>query len=754
MKVPAISILLSVNADGYFFQETVRSIREQTFEDFEVTCIDNSSIDSIGDILTYITEQDSRFTRERKDEGSSGGWVFSGARGEYVIFLKNGDVLDSHMLETLYNGVVANQADIAICDFGRIKPNGRETRHEGVRKQWLAEGMTVFSYRDCMDCIMRVADPAPGNKLYRREFLWKAHLKFEVGSHVNDIAFVPVSIAAAQKIVYLPQMLVQYLLCKDIDKEKKLGDIQSAIFEAEKQARCLPYQADIEKAISSFVAETLLLSMTQCIRDFSVPDAEKIYQTAHEHFNKTEFAHFSQESFRSLNRYLEFCTVKKHDYATMKRMVRRRLIVSLTSYPPRIGTVAKVLDSIYAQTRKADEIVLWLAEAQFPGKEADLPQNLVQLMERKRLTVRWCEDLKPHKKYFYALQEYRDDLVVTIDDDLLYPKDMLAALYKSYLLYPDAVSSVRTHLILISEQNQIMPYDTWPKEIDICIHEPCMQLIATGGAGTLYPPNLFGREFFNREAIQQICPLADDLWLKAMQLMSGVPVVLARSFEPLRYLPGTQEDALRQKNVSQKQNDAQLEKIRKWLNTKYASDILVKKMIEPHFDTNIYGMEMVTYYLDKDRRVSRSKRLTAERKLEESECRLEEARNRSDRVENELQQAEIKLEQTESKLKQTQRKQNQTEDKLKQAQDKLKQTQDMLRQSEESKSIKWQLKNVGKFLQQLKAEGHSPVTWWFKYLIYILAWIPEMILAGMVFYLENGFMQTIKCSFKKFLRRR
>ena len=49
--------------------------------------------------------------------------------------------------------------------------------------------------------------------------------------------------------------------------------------------------------------------------------------------------------------------------------VDSRITVSLTSYPERIKYVEKTLQSIFQQTRKADDIILWLAEAQFPAKE-------------------------------------------------------------------------------------------------------------------------------------------------------------------------------------------------------------------------------------------------------------------------------------------------------------------------------------------------------------------------------------------------
>ena len=44
-----------------------------------------------------------------------------------------------------------------------------------------------------------------------------------------------------------------------------------------------------------------------------------------------------------------------------------------------------MLDSIYAQTRKADKVIMWLAEEQFPHGEDDLPDDLRKLLEEGNL---------------------------------------------------------------------------------------------------------------------------------------------------------------------------------------------------------------------------------------------------------------------------------------------------------------------------------------------------------------------------------
>ncbi|MBQ8834509.1 MAG: hypothetical protein IJ001_06250 [Oscillospiraceae bacterium] len=293
----------------------------------------------------------------------------------------------------------------------------------------------------------------------------------------------------------------------------------------------------------------------------------------------------------------------------------KKLIVSLTSYPARINTVGTVVENLYTQTRLPDAVVLWLAEEQFPNREEDLPNYLRNLMDQGKVTVRWCDDLKSHKKYFYALQEYSNDLVVTVDDDLLYPEHMLENLYQCYLRHPNAVSTVRAHLMIFTEAGKLMPYRDWIQETDVCLDEPSMQLFATGGAGTLYPGGIFKKELFDKEAIKETCLMADDLWLKAMALLSDVPVVVAQEFEDLRYIPGSQVEALYHQNVDSFANETQWEQISGWVDAHFEPGLLDKKLTQSDIGTRIMGIEAMCMHLRRERQKKKAQTRELNEKL-------------------------------------------------------------------------------------------------------------------------------------------
>ena len=779
MKQPIISVIMPVYNAQQYLEETVKSLQEQTFSDYEVIFVDDASTDASLEILNRTVQTDPRFRVLQQKEGGAGAarnLGFSHARGEYSIFLDSDDLFSPVLLEKLYAAITEAQADIAACNFSRFDVNGKETQHEGVHVKWIPNGLTVFSYRDTPDYIMRVINPTPWNKLYRTDFIREKGLKFDEISSTNDIAFAAVSVAAADRVTYIPDSLIRYRVGHagtiSDGKAGKLNNVKTAVFSAVRQARELPHSDMIGNAILSFAVENFLFSMSRYIKDFSDPGAAEFYQMVHETFNREEFADVDARTLHNPKQFLEFCTVRKHDYETMKKMVSRRLIVSLTTYPKRIGLIPQVLESLYEQTRTPDEIVLWLAPEQFPEREKELPERLMELSGQGKLTIRWCDDLKAHKKYFFAMQEYPEDLIVTVDDDLTYSPDTLAVLYNSYLLYPDAVSTVRAHLMVLDENRQILPYLSWIQETDACIHEPSMQLMATGGAGVLYPPHLFRKEFFDQQAIMENSPYADDLWLKAMQLASEVPVVVARPHEQLRYIPDSQEEALYLINVRQDQNDVQLKHIIQWMDRTLEPGLFMRRLTESTVGTRILGVEQVTRHIDTERKVLRRKFTLADGKVQQLDTRIRLADKRKMDAVEKRQIAEENLRKVREQLKKTQDDRKRLEAQLaqnKQQRDniqqqlnaaknqrdsvqlqmntvrqQLAQTRTQLRETQESKPIGRQLKAAGAMLAQQRSAGANPVALGFKYLVYGLAWIPAKMLAGMIFYLKNGGKQTLK----------
>lgn len=257
--------------------------------------------------------------------------------------------------------------------------------------------------------------------------------------------------------------------------------------------------------------------------------------------------------------------IKRYEEILRERCKRykrtNQVIVSLTSHPPRIGEIHKCIESLLEQYFVPDKLILWLAEEQFPRREKDLPYKLLKMRDRG-LEIRWCDDIKSHKKYYYTMLEYLDAVVITVDDDAIYEKDTTMKLYESYQKYPKAVSCLRAHRMVFDENGNIRPYREWIYEDKSLYDRMSYQALPTGVGGVLYPPHCLKEEAFDKNKIKQLCLNADDIWLKVMSVANGYPVVLASSEnkEP-ELIEKMQESALYRVNCFEEANDVAIKNV-------------------------------------------------------------------------------------------------------------------------------------------------------------------------------------------------
>jgi len=279
-------------------------------------------------------------------------------------------------------------------------------------------------------------------------------------------------------------------------------------------------------------------------------------------------------------------------YRLNKKTRSPRIIVSLTSYPARINIVHKTINTLLDQTMKPDRLILWLAKKQFLGREKALPQELKEL-KKQGLTIKWCDDLKPHKKYFYTMWKYPKDIVITVDDDIYYDRDLIGTLYSSYQRFPNAISAMRVHRIGFSPDGCLAPYKTWKQEDDSFLYKPSMDAIATGVGGVLYPPNCLDKKVFDKDTIRKCCINTDDLWLKIMEVMKGTPTVLASAHRKMKYIKDSQESALWHDNLI-KGNDVCLKSILDIYNNYYGEDDTLISRMRNRYEGNIHDIKTQT----------------------------------------------------------------------------------------------------------------------------------------------------------------
>lgn len=226
------------------------------------------------------------------------------------------------------------------------------------------------------------------------------------------------------------------------------------------------------------------------------------------------------------------------------------IIVSLTTYPARIGRLWMVIDLLMRQTVRPAEIVLNLYEGDFPDRK--LPDSLLPYIYRG-LTVLWCpENLKPHLKYHYVFLREADTVernVVTVDDDLFYAPDTVERLANLHKRFPDAVCANIARRIT---DNRYSRWRSLNKPSG-----PSKRNFALGFGGVLYPASFYREagELYDRETVRKICLGADDLWLKHIESKVGVGVTTGSFMAVPPAVPFSQKTSLSSENVARHRND-------------------------------------------------------------------------------------------------------------------------------------------------------------------------------------------------------
>jgi hypothetical protein len=193
----------------------------------------------------------------------------------------------------------------------------------------------------------------------------------------------------------------------------------------------------------------------------------------------------------------------------IKHTLPGKLVVSLTSHPPRFGMLKQALESILNQDMRPDVTVLWLAPHEF----AALPYDLLRM---NGLTIRQCGDIGPYKKLVPALEAYPDAYIVTADDDLVYPRTWLRGLVEAHRSNKEILLR-RARLGGMDATGAPTPYNSWRLAT---AQDDTRRLFPTSCHGMLVPPGAMSAEVQDRDFLR-LSPKNDDIWWHWMGRRGG-----------------------------------------------------------------------------------------------------------------------------------------------------------------------------------------------------------------------------------------
>ena len=208
---PKISVLVPVYNVEKYLRQCLDSIINQTFEDIEIICINDGSLDGSLKILQEYQSQDNRIViidKPNSGYGDSMNTGLSKARGEYIGIVESDDFIEPEMFETLFKCANQHNLDLVRCQYYEYKT--QDDSNYPVDNTWVVQNKVYCPISD--DLIPFYQAPAIWCNLVSKKLLDDNNIRFLTtpGASYQDTSFAFKLYACSKRFMMIPNHLLHY----------------------------------------------------------------------------------------------------------------------------------------------------------------------------------------------------------------------------------------------------------------------------------------------------------------------------------------------------------------------------------------------------------------------------------------------------------------------------------------------------------------------------------------------------------------
>lgn len=217
-----ISVIIPVYNASEYIAQCINSVTTNTFKDIEIICVNDGSTDNSLEILTGLSEKDSRIIVLNKENGGPSAARNMGldiAKGEYISFVDSDDYIHEKTYEFLYTELKKNNLDQLYFSAVSVFDDDVENQFGEFKNLYKRNG----SYPDVVTgkklfCSMvenKEFRPTPWSLISKREFYESYKLRFFNGLLHEDNLFIIQSLAFAERVKFYNVNLYNRRIHKD-----------------------------------------------------------------------------------------------------------------------------------------------------------------------------------------------------------------------------------------------------------------------------------------------------------------------------------------------------------------------------------------------------------------------------------------------------------------------------------------------------------------------------------------------------------
>lgn len=145
--MPKVSVIIPSYNRGNFIEETINSVLNQTFNNFEILVVDDGSTDNTKEIVSKIKDERLKYIyKENGGVSSARNLGMTKAAGKFICFLDSDDLWPENFLEIMTTKLENSEYGAACCMRTRLFDNGR--RQPSYQEKLFSSGqmtLKIFS---------------------------------------------------------------------------------------------------------------------------------------------------------------------------------------------------------------------------------------------------------------------------------------------------------------------------------------------------------------------------------------------------------------------------------------------------------------------------------------------------------------------------------------------------------------------------------------------------------------------------------
>ena len=203
-----VTVIIPVYNVEKYISKCIKSLLNQTYQNFEVLLINDGTKDNSIDKVKKIIKKDIRFKIINKENGGQGSARNVGlkeAKGEYICFIDPDDFIEKNYIELMLKKIIKEDIDICITNFNMVDEEGRvikivKSKYKGVyfSKERLGDFLISTNF-----------EVSPWNKMYKKKCF--KNIFFDEYLYYEDFDLMYRVIYNTNKIYFSDEILYNYV---------------------------------------------------------------------------------------------------------------------------------------------------------------------------------------------------------------------------------------------------------------------------------------------------------------------------------------------------------------------------------------------------------------------------------------------------------------------------------------------------------------------------------------------------------------